>query len=77
LIICETIEYIYNNVRLTLFAGKRILGIAIDPCQNTLYYTDMNKRSINMVTLRTGKKKKIVSTDKLEPLGLALELNAR
>ena len=77
MIICHTIEYMYNNVRLALFAGNRIIGIAIDPCQNTLYYTDMNNRSINMVTLRTGERKKIVSTGKREPLGLALERNAR
>jgi len=60
-----------------LFAGNWVIGIAIDPCENKLYYTDMYKYSVNMVTLKTGNRKKIVNTGKLKPLGLALEQRAR
>jgi len=60
-----------------LFTGNWVLGIAVDPCENKLYYTDMYKYSVNMVTLKTGKRKKIVHTGTDEPLGLALEQRAR
>jgi len=60
-----------------LFTGDWVIGIAVDACENKLYYTDMYKYSVNMVTLETGKRKKIVDTGTDEPLGLALEERAR
>ena len=60
-----------------LFAGPWVIGIAIDPCENKLYYTDSYKHSVSVVTLKTGKRKKIVNTGKLKPVGVALEQRER
>ena len=59
------------------FADKRVTSIAIDPCENKLYYTDKFKCSVNMVKLKTSERKLLIHTGKAYTLGLALDLIER
>ena len=75
--ICNGISLKMANVFVVVFAGKWVLGIVIDPCENKLYYTDGEKHSVNMVMLNTGERKKILNTGSAKPGGLALDRRAR
>ena len=60
-----------------IFAGTFVFGIAIDPCENNLYYTDSVKHSVYKVRLKTGERRKLMQHSGLQPLGVALDRKSR
>ena len=74
----------YNGLKLecvrsdifTLFAGSYLPGIAVDPDEDKLYYTFLDS-TINMASLKTGKRKMLVRQFVGMPWAVALERKAR
>ena len=77
LIISLASVYLYTDIIMIFFAGPRSIGFATDPFENKLYFTDLYKRTVNMVKLATGEKTTIVNKTYGRPYDLVLDRKAR
>ena len=75
--VSRKVAYVHTNVLLMLFVGIFIVSIVIDPLDNKLYYTDRDKRTVNVIKLATGENTKIVKRTPGRACGLAVDRKAR
>ena len=77
MIIAQASVSIYTYIMLTFIAGQKSMGLATDPFENKLYYTELIEQTVNMVKLETGEKTTIVKKTKGRPYSVILDRKAR